>query len=252
MTGAREPATDGTPAPTTTTPEQSAELHEAALIAVGVVKAYRTGVWPWRRSRRVLTGVDLSLLPGEVVGLVGENGSGKSTLMKVVAGELGADAGIVEIHGLLGYCPQTPVVYPRLTCDEHFDLFAAGYRMTVADEHTARARLYDELGFARYASTRADRLSGGTLAKLNLALALLPTPRVLLLDEPYAGFDFDTYLRFWEMVGRLRDAGTAVLVISHFVADTERFDRIVDLVDGHAVPRPRGEASRSNGDSRSS
>lgn len=60
---------------------------------------------------------------------------------------------------------------------------------------------------------------------------------MLLLDEPYAGFDFDTYLQFWDLVVRLRTEGCAVLLISHFVADTERFDRIVDLVDGQVRPR---------------
>ncbi|MEP7056109.1 MAG: ABC transporter ATP-binding protein, partial [Actinomycetota bacterium] len=97
--------------------------------------------------------------------------------------------------------------------------------------------LYDALGFARYARTRADQLSGGTLAKLNLTLAQWADPDVLLLDEPYAGFDWDTYQRFWTLVADRRTAGRAVLVISHFLVDEERFDRIIDLKDGQAVPR---------------
>ncbi|WP_328840604.1 hypothetical protein [Streptomyces europaeiscabiei] len=59
----------------------------------------------------------------------------------------------------------------------------------------------------------------------------------MLLDEPYAGFDFDTYLKFWELVGERRQAGRSVLIISHFVTDEERFDRIIELRDGRAVPR---------------
>ncbi len=80
-------------------------------------------------------------------------------------------------------------------------------------------------------------MSGGTLAKLNLGLALLADPQVLLLDELYAGFDWDTYQRFWELVADRRMAGHSVLIISHFLADQERFDRIIDLRDGKAVPR---------------
>ena len=139
--------------------------------------------------------------------------------------------------GRLGYCPQEPLVYARLTCDEHFDLFGHAYGM--ADETAAAARdgLYETLGFARYARTRADQLSGGTLAKLNLGLALMADPEVLLLDEPYAGFDWDTYLQFWDLVAERRAAGRTVLIISHFVVDEDRFDRIVDLKDGLAVPR---------------
>jgi ABC-2 type transport system ATP-binding protein len=80
-------------------------------------------------------------------------------------------------------------------------------------------------------------LSGGTLAKLNLGLALLADPDVLLLDEPSAGFDWDTYQRFWILVEERRAAGRTVLIISHFVVDEDRFDRILDIRDGSVVVR---------------
>jgi ABC-2 type transport system ATP-binding protein len=108
------------------------------------------------------------------------------------------------------------------------------------DPTTARRAaeaLYDDLGFARWRDTQVAELSGGTRAKLNLALALLADPEVLLLDEPYAGFDWDTYLRFWELTAERRAAGRSVLVVSHFVTDEERFDRLVEMRDGKARSR---------------
>lgn len=128
-------------------------------------------------------------------------------------------------------------MYDRLTCDEHFDLFGRASAMTREATAQSRQAIYESLGFARYAHTRADQLSGGTLAKLNLGLALLTDPILLLLDEPSAGFDWDTYLKFWELVAQRRSAGRAVLIVSHFVVDEDRFDRIVAVRDGKAVPR---------------
>ncbi len=168
---------------------------------------------------------------------MGENGSGKSTLMKILVGALAADAGTVSRSGWLGYCPQQPLVYARLTCNEHFELFGRAYRLTDGQTDVSRASIYHDLGFARYADTRADQLSGGTLAKLNLGLALLADPDLLLLDEPYAGLDCDAYLKFWTLVAQRRQAGRTVLIVSHFVIDEERFDRIVEIKEGLALPR---------------
>ena len=207
------------------------------LRATGIVKSYRRGMWPRRREVAVLRGVDVELRAGEVVGLVGENGSGKSTLMKILVGALAADAGAVEISGRMGYCPQEPLLYERLTCDEHLELFGVAYAMDPVAASTAADALYESLGFGRWRDVQVAELSGGTRAKLNLALALLADPEVLLLDEPYAGFDFDTYQRFWELTAERRAAGRSVLVISHFVTDEERFDRMVEMRDGKAMPR---------------
>ena len=226
-----------TPAAARTVPGNGRSLTAPLLEAAGIEKSYRRGIWPVRREHQVLRGASLALYPGEVAGLVGENGAGKSTLMKILVGALAPDAGSIIRNGRLGYCPQEPVVYERLTCDEHFELFGHAYEMTPAAERRSARDLYAALGFERYAATRASQLSGGTLAKLNLALALLADPMVLLLDEPYSGFDFDTYLKFWDLVAQRRQAGRSVLIISHFVTDEKRFDRIVTLRDGKAVSR---------------
>jgi ABC-2 type transport system ATP-binding protein len=215
----------------------AAFVGPAVLEATGITKSYKRGLWPRRRTLTVLRGADLVLAAGEVVGIVGENGSGKSTLMKILVGALDADAGRVQVAGRVGYCPQEPVLYERLTCDEHLELFGVAYGMDPASVAAASDALYETLGFGNWRDTRVEELSGGTAAKLNLALALLADPEVLLLDEPYAGFDWETYLRFWDLTAERRAAGRCVLVISHFVTDQERFDRIVELRDGRTVSR---------------
>ncbi|MFI5271506.1 MAG: ABC transporter ATP-binding protein [Ktedonobacterales bacterium] len=179
--------------------------------------------------RAVLRGVSFNLRPGELAGIAGENGAGKSTLLKILAGELRPSGGSVVLYGALGYCPQAVVLNDELTVEQHLDYFRAAYGLTGLD----RARqLVARLGYEHYCGARVGTLSGGTQQKLNLTLALMHDPSVLLLDEPYQGFDWETYQRFWELAAELRDRGRAVLVISHLLFDQSRFDRLYSLRGG--------------------
>ncbi len=219
------------PAPTTSGSRERAQ-GRCILRAVGVEKSFHRGIWPRRRTIEVLRGASLEVCAGQLVGLVGENGSGKSTLMQIVVGLLKRDGGEVERPARLGYCPQTPMLWEKLTVDEHFELFARAYGLEEEARDRAEAALLEELQFAKYRSYRVEELSGGTRQKLNLALALMNDPELLLLDEPYAGFDWETYLRFWEMSERRRDNGMAILIVSHLLAERDRLDRIFELSDG--------------------
>ena len=197
-----------------------------ALEAQGITKAYG--------RRQVLHGADLAVRPGQLAGVVGENGSGKSTLLKILAGTLAADSGRVSLAGSLGYCPQAPVLADSLTVSQHLRYFAAARRLG----SLARAdELLATLGYAQYRDTVAGALSGGTRQKLNLTLALLHDPDVLLLDEPYQGFDWETYLCFWELAEDLRARGKAIVIITHLVFEQDRFDVLTDLAGGRLHQR---------------
>jgi ABC-2 type transport system ATP-binding protein len=208
---------------------------DPVLRVTEVTKSFRHGV-PGRRSTvAVLRGASLEVAPGELVGLVGENGSGKSVLMKIIVGLLARDGGEVERGGSLGYCPQEPLVWEKLTVAEHFQLFARAYELDGERAADAEQRMLGELQFERYRDYRVEELSGGTRQKLNLALALMHEPALLLLDEPYAGFDWETYLRFWEMAEGRRARGMAILVVSHLLTERERLSRLYTLRDGRLV-----------------
>jgi ABC-2 type transport system ATP-binding protein len=215
----------------TASPTEQADT-KLVLSVIGLSKHFRIGP-PWGRRRvDVLDDLSLDVHSGELVGLVGENGSGKSTLMQVIVGLVGSDAGRIDRASRVGYCPQQPLLWDKLTVAEHFALFATAYGMSEEQGGVAAASMLDELQFVRYAGYRVERLSGGTRQKLNLALALMHDPQLLVLDEPYSGFDWETYLHFWEMSRRRRDEGMGILIVSHLLAERERLDRVYELRDG--------------------
>jgi len=203
----------------------------AAISVQGIAKRYG--------RHQVLRDVTFDVPPGLLVGIQGENGAGKSTLLKCLVGLLRPDRGRVHLRGTIGYCPQEPALIEALTMAEQLTFFGAGYRLSRAEIARRCAELMEAFGCASYARTRIDRLSGGTRQKANLIAALLHSPDVLVLDEPYQGFDYETYLRFWSFAEEFRTQGGSVVVVSHMHSEKDRFDAMLDLVDGRVVASGR-------------
>lgn len=192
------------------------------------------------RSRIALDRVSLTAAAGEAVAVVGENGSGKTTLMRICAGVLRPDGGSVRAAGRIGYCPQEPALLDLLSADEHLVLFGAALGLPARDALAHGRDVLAGLRFRVADRTRAGELSGGSRQKLNLALALLGDPSLLLLDEPFQGFDHGSYVSFWEHVSQWRDAGRAIVIVSHVLPDATLVDRLVEL----AVPDQPGGGAR--------
>lgn len=207
-------------------------MPEPLLRAQNLYKSYG--------RHKVLQGVSFDVLPGTLVGIVGENGAGKSTLLRILAGDLRPNNGKVIRSGAMGYCPQNVILNDALSVNQHLDYFRAAYNI---DNLQRASELIEELGYPQYRRVLVANLSGGTKQKLNLTLALMHEPKLLLLDEPYQGFDWETYLRFWDIVSELRERGCAVLVISHLFFDQERFDDLYRLRDGKVWLQDPAQAS---------
>lgn len=199
-------------------------MNESVLSARDIEKSFG--------RHQVLQGVSFEVAPGTLVGIVGENGADKSTLLKILAGELRSNRGQIVRRGSQGYCPQQVILHNGLTVNQHLDYFRAAYGL---GDLCRAEELIEQLGYAPYRTSAVGTLSGGTKQKLNLTLALMHRPRVLLLDEPYQGFDWETYLRFWDLTGELRAQGCALLVISHLFFERQRFDVLYQLQQGQLV-----------------
>ncbi|MFF8657502.1 ATP-binding cassette domain-containing protein [Streptomyces huasconensis] len=186
-------------------------------------------VWKAYGRRQILCGADLDVPPGALIGIVGENGTGKSTLLRIAMGHLAPDRGTVVRTGTAGYCPQQAVLNDSFTVAQHLRLFQVAHRLPTL---TRAHELMDVLALADCGRQRAGELSGGTRQKLNLLLALMHDPRLLVLDEPYQGFDWETHQRFWSLAAQLRDRGCSIVVVSHLLHDRDHFDMVGHLRDG--------------------
>ncbi len=194
---------------------------EPVLCATGLCHRYG--------ERQILDHVSLTVGAGERVAIVGENGAGKSTLMRICARLLAPQEGTLQIHGRVGYCPQIPGLHDLLNANEHLALFSPAMGLTRTEGVTRGRRLLAEFGFPADEHAQARHLSGGSQQKLNLALALLGGADLLLLDEPYQGFDHGSYMNFWDHVTAWGAAGIGVVIVTHMLSDRDLVDRVVSL-----------------------
>ncbi len=199
---------------------------EAVLEVDAVTKRYG--------ERVALREVSFAVSPGELVALIGPNGAGKTTLLSVLAGVLAADGGSAGCAGAIGWVPQQPAVYTKLTVAENLRLWA---RLEgVPDVQATVERMLAQTGLQERAGEQVGRLSGGNRQRVNIAVGLLSQPRVLLLDEPSAALDPVQRGRLWEFVGGLVAGGTSVVFSTHNVAEAERYaGRVLVLDEGRLL-----------------
>jgi ABC-2 type transport system ATP-binding protein len=179
-----------------------------------------------------LAPTDVELVAGETVALVGPNGAGKSTLLSILAGALEPTEGSVETHARVGWVPQRPAQYARLSPRENLELFA---RLEGVRDPAAAATALLERFSLPTTDRPAAELSVGNRQRLNVALSLLGDPHVLLLDEPTASLDPGQRRRVWDVVNATRGDGGAVCFATQNLEEVEHADRVLVMQGGRIV-----------------
>ncbi|HVE85654.1 MAG TPA: LPS export ABC transporter ATP-binding protein [Myxococcales bacterium] len=213
------------------------------LRAQGLVKAYR--------KRRVVDGVAFTVRQGEVVGLLGPNGAGKTTSFNMVVGLVRPDGGRVFLDDRdltplpmhrraragIGYLPQEASIFRRLTVRQNFLAVLELQRGLDAAARAARAEaLVREFKLDRVSDSPGDTLSGGERRRVEIARSLIPQPRFILFDEPFAGVDPINVAELQSQIDALRRRGIGVLITDHNVQDTLRIcDRAYIIAQGQII-----------------
>jgi ABC-2 type transport system ATP-binding protein len=179
--------------------------------------------------------VSLSAGRGEKVAVIGPNGAGKTTLLSILAGIQKSDEGTISVAPeRVGWVPQQPALYGKLTVAENLTLFARLER--VADPAATVDRMLELTDLRERAGDQVGTLSGGNKQRVNIAVGLLAEPPVLLLDEPSSSLDPRQRARLWEFVGAQAARGTAVVFSTHDVQEAERYaNRVLVLADGELL-----------------
>jgi lipopolysaccharide export system ATP-binding protein len=202
------------------------------------------------RQRRVVNGVSITVAAGEIVGLLGPNGAGKTTTFNMVVGVIRPDEGAVKFQARditrlpmhkrarlgMGYLTQEPSIFRKLTVEQNILAILETCRLNRAERVVRLKYLLDELDMARLAKSKAYTLSGGEKRRLEITRALVTSPKLLLLDEPFSGIDPIAVYEVQKIVRRLRERGLGILITDHNVRETLKLvDRAYLIHKGEVV-----------------
>ena len=223
-------------------------LLEPLLVTDQLVKEYR--------HRRVVNGVSITVGCGEIVGLLGPNGAGKTTTFNIVVGLIKPDAGTVTFRQKnitrlamhqrarlgIGYLTQEPSVFRKLTVEQNILAILETCRMKRAERTIRLKYLLDELDLTLLAKSMAYTLSGGEKRRLEITRALVTSPKLLLLDEPFSGIDPIAVYEVQKIIRRLKERGLGILITDHNVRETLKLvDRAYLIHKGEVVKEGAAE-----------
>lgn len=189
-------------------------------------------------KRPVLQGLNLALGAGETYGLLGPNGAGKTTTINIICSLIQPDSGTVTINhqpsqvtkSLIGVAPQENLLYKQLTCRENLNFYAQIYGLNAPARHRQIDACLKAVNLYDRANSLVETLSGGMQRRLNIAVALVHGPKLLILDEPTTGLDIEARYDIWRLIENLRSQGIPILLTTHLLDEAQHLCQRIGIL----------------------
>ena len=195
-------------------------------------------------KRPVLQDLTLHIRAGEIYGLLGPNGAGKTTTINIICNLLQADSGVIKINGqpvskatklLVGVAPQENLLYKTLSCEENLNFYAQIYGLKIQQRRQQVKECLAAVNLLDRAKSPVETLSGGMQRRLNIAVALVHQPKLVILDEPTTGLDIEARYEVWDLIRRLKSQGITILLTTHLLDEAERLCQRIGILKGGRI-----------------